>query len=90
MASLLLNVAGLALALTIPQTAHEDPAVPVTASAQSLRCLPAPEARQGVAVDTDHLFAIDNSRIGKCDLRNGASLTKTGTDWRRGFILTQS
>ena len=74
MASLLLNVTVLALALTLPQTAAVDPAAPVTASAQTLRRLPASEARQGVAVDTDHLYAIDNSRIGKYDRRTGAKV----------------
>lgn len=57
----------LALALSVAQTAE-----PVTtAPAETLRRLHAPEARQGVAVDADHVYAIDNGRIRKYDRHTG-------------------
>ena len=68
----MLNSLILALALALPQMRPADP--PVTAPAETLRRLSATEARQGVAVDADHLYAIDNSRIGKYDRRTGAKV----------------
>lgn len=59
----------LALLLLAGAPAAADP--PVTTPAEVVRRLPADEARQGVAVDADHLYAIDNSRIGKYDRRTG-------------------
>lgn len=55
-----------------------DPvASPVTtAPAETLRRLPADEARQGVAVDADNLYAIDNTRIGRYDRRTGRKLAE--------------
>jgi hypothetical protein len=38
---------------------------------ETVRRLPAPEARQGVAVDARHLYAIDNSTIAKYDRKTG-------------------
>jgi hypothetical protein len=38
--------------------------------------LPAPEARQGVAVDARHIYAVDNSVIAKYDRRTGARLAE--------------
>lgn len=38
---------------------------------ETVRRLPAPEARQGVAVDARHLYAVDNSTIAKYDRRTG-------------------
>lgn len=51
-------------------------ASPVTAplKAEEVRRFTAPEARQGVAVDTRHFYAIANSRIGKYDKRSGRKL----------------
>lgn len=42
--------------------------------AELIRRLPAPEARQGVAVDARHLYAVDNSAIGKYDKATGAKV----------------
>ena len=41
-------------------------------AAVTLARLPAPEARQGVAVDAAHIYAVDNSQIAKYDRRTGA------------------
>lgn len=49
---------------------------PTTAPAEVLRRLPADEARQGVAVDADHVYAIDNSRIGQYDRATGRKLAE--------------
>ncbi len=43
-----------------------------TGSAETLRRLPAPEARQGVAVGRRHLYAIANYRIARYDRKTGA------------------
>lgn len=43
---------------------------PFRATAQVLQRYPAPEARQGVAVDADHFYAIDNRKIAKYDKRS--------------------
>jgi outer membrane protein assembly factor BamB len=43
-----------------------------------LRRYPAPEARQGVAVDRDHVYAVANWVIAKYDKKTGAKLT----EWR--------
>lgn len=40
-------------------------------SAEVLRRYPAPEARQGVAVDAQYLYAVSNSTIAKYDKRSG-------------------
>lgn len=45
-----------------------------TAAAELLRRYPAPEARQGVAVDAGNVYAISNSTIAKYDKRSGDRL----------------
>ncbi|AQR63079.1 hypothetical protein BZG35_16515 [Brevundimonas sp. LM2] len=65
-----------AMALSTPAVA--DPAT--TAPAEVLRRIPAEEARQGVAVDADHLYAIDNSRIGKYDRASGRRMAAWSGD----------
>jgi len=55
---------GTAAAAALPEPA-QGPA------AETLRRLPAPEARQGVAVGPDDLYAIANYRIGRYDKRTG-------------------
>lgn len=40
-------------------------------AAQELRRFPAAEANQGVAVDADHVYVVDNSAIGRYDRRTG-------------------
>lgn len=52
-------------------------------AAKELRRYPAPEARQGVAVDADHLYAISNSTIAKYDKRSGKRLAIWEGDKRR-------
>lgn len=52
-------------------------------SAEVLRRYPAPEARQGVAVDRDHVYAVANSTIAKYDKASGAKLAEWNGDRRR-------
>ena len=49
-------------------------AQPATLTSEVVRRLPAQEARQGVAVDERHLYAITNSKIGKYDKATGAKV----------------
>jgi hypothetical protein len=54
-------------------------AAPVQApsrQAEVVRRYPAPEARQGVAVDRDHVYAVANSTIAKYDKKTGAKLAE--------------
>ncbi len=44
--------------------------------AEVVRRYPAPEARQGVAVDRDHVYAVANSTIAKYDKKTGAKLAQ--------------
>lgn len=60
-------LAGLTLLATDPAT---------SAPAEVLRRLPAIEARQGVALDADHVYAIDNNRIGQYDRATGAKVAE--------------
>lgn len=45
---------------------------PLALEAREIRRWPAPEARQGAAVDGDHFYAVVNSAIGKYEKRTGA------------------
>ena len=38
---------------------------------KEIRCFPAPEARQGVAVDVDHIYVVGSQKIGKYDKMTG-------------------
>lgn len=60
--------AGLSVAVVVPAAAQRAaPQLPPVQqlAAEEVRRWPAPEARQGVAVDADHFYAVVNSRIGK-------------------------
>jgi len=57
-----------------------DPAAVAAPPAEVVRRLPADEARQGVAVDADHVYAIDNGRIGKYDKRTGRKVAEWAGD----------
>lgn len=59
----------LALAMVAAPAAAQE--VPVLASATQFASWPAEEARQGVAVDARHFYAISNNAIGKYDKRTG-------------------
>lgn len=65
-----------AIVLMAPLTAQS--AVPEIAQyeAKTIKRWAAPEARQGVAVDADHFYAITNSRIGKYDKKSGKKLAE--------------
>ena len=45
-------------------------------TARTARVFQAPEARQGVAVDSRHFYAIDNTVIAKYDIRSGSRLAE--------------
>lgn len=62
-------MAFLALMMAAPASAQ-----PVLAYALPERSMIAPEARQGVASDGQHVFAVDNSNIGKYVIRNGRQI----------------
>ncbi len=47
-----------------------------TAAFQEIRRFPAPEARQGVAVDEHHFYAVTNRTIGKYDKQTGRLVKK--------------
>lgn len=51
--------------------------------ARALRRYPAPEARQGVAVDAGYFYAVANTRIAKYDKRTGAKAGEWIGDGRR-------
>lgn len=51
-------------------------AQPVALSSEVIRRYPAEEARQGVAVDARHLYAVANSKIGKYDRATGARVAQ--------------
>ena len=71
-------------ALSAPAAAQEtsEPAI-AQYEARELARWPAPEARQGAAVDADHFYAIVNTRIGKYDKRTGAKVAEWVGDGRR-------
>lgn len=57
------------------QTApRQSPQPPTLAAATALKRWPAPEARQGVAVDVQHFYAVVNSRIGKYRKADGVKV----------------
>lgn len=65
--------------LLLPALALLALAEPLTTlPAEILRRVPAEEARQGVTADGDHLYAIDNSQIGKYDRHTGRKVA----EWR--------
>lgn len=64
--------------ITLSTAAAADPST--TSPAEVLRRIPAVEARQGVAVDADHVYAIDNSRIGQYDRASGRKLAEWSGD----------
>lgn len=73
----LLVTAALGYVPASAQTRRAPPAAPPPAEvapAQELRRYAAPEARQGVAVDAEHFYAVVNSRIGKYRRSDGVKV----------------
>jgi len=68
--------AGFALALALSAPAAAQPVL----SSEVLRRYPAPEARQGVAVDARHFFAVSNGKIAKYDKASGARVAEWSGD----------
>ncbi|WP_039996336.1 hypothetical protein [Sphingomonas sanxanigenens] len=68
-----------------PASPRSEPAAPPVAQLQAkeVRRYTAPEARQGVAVDDTHFYAITNSHIGKYDKQSGRKLGEWVGDKRR-------
>jgi hypothetical protein len=75
-------ILGIVLAVLAAPAAASDSPVDAGA-AQVVRRYPAPEARQGVAVDRDHVYAVANSTIAKYDKRTGAKLAEWKGDRAR-------
>ena len=74
-AALVMAALGCAPAGAQPQPAPSAaPAPAQTAPARELRRYAAPEARQGVAVDAEHFYAVVNSRIGKYRRSDGVKV----------------
>ncbi|RAK56688.1 hypothetical protein [Phenylobacterium deserti] len=76
----ILILAGL-LAATAAASAVEPPID--AGKAEVVRRYPAPEARQGVAVDRDHIYAVANWTIAKYDKKTGAKLAEWKGDPQR-------
>ena len=55
-----------------------------------VRRVPAAEARQGVAVDADHLYAIEDRRIGKYDKKSGERVGGWSADVGAPFVHLNS
>ena len=60
----------------VASAAHAQEATAPSRSAEVLRHYSAPEARQGVAVDRDHVYAIANSAIAKYDKKTGMKMAE--------------
>lgn len=58
------------------RAAPEAPALLQLAPANEIARWPAPEARQGAAVDADHFYAVTNSRIGKYRKDDGVKVAE--------------
>lgn len=56
--------------------AQERPAPLALGPAQAVKAWPAPEARQGAAVDDEHFYAVVNSRIGKYRKSDGGKVAE--------------
>ncbi len=65
-----------ALALPAPPSAPQDALAPPTMTMPVALRLSAPEARQGVASDGVHVYAIDNDRIGKYRIATGERIAQ--------------
>ena len=62
----------------VASAAHAQDAAAPSRSAEVLRRYSAPEARHGVAVDRDHVYAVANSTIAKYDKKTGMKVA----EWR--------
>ncbi|RYG04104.1 MAG: hypothetical protein EON94_02730 [Caulobacteraceae bacterium] len=60
----------------VASAAHAQEATAPSRSAEVLRRYSAPEARQGVAVDRDHVYAVANSTIAKYDKKTGMKVAE--------------
>lgn len=75
-AALVLGVALAPAGAAGQPAAPPAPAATVQVAAEELRRWPAPEARQGVAVDAEHFYAVVNSRIGKYRKADGTKVAE--------------
>jgi hypothetical protein len=72
----LLVVAAPAAAQVPPRAAPEPPPPAQGLAAEEVARWPAPEARQGAAVDAEHFYAIVNCRIGKYRKTDGVKVAE--------------
>lgn len=63
------------LALSFVKAQPVQPVPPVTKS-ELLRKLEIPEANQGIGVDRDFFYAVDNRKIGKYDKKTGTRVSR--------------
>jgi len=80
-----LVVLSLPFSLVIADESEDAPPPPLELKAQSLERFPAREARQGVAVDREHFYAVSNSSIGKYERNSGAR--RGGWSGPRGGLI---
>jgi hypothetical protein len=76
----LLSLVALGGGSATAQAPAAPPVVPELAPAQAVKSWPAPEARQGVAVDAEHFYAVVNSRIGKYRKADGTKVAEWAGD----------
>jgi hypothetical protein len=74
---------GLLLALATAAAPATIPAPTISDAAETLRRIPAVEARQGVAVGPKDIYAVANYRIARYDKRTGAKIAAWEGDWER-------
>jgi hypothetical protein len=65
-----------AVPLFVPAPAAAEEAGPPQGSSELLQRFQIKEARQGVGVDADAFYAVDNTLIAKCDKKTGALIAK--------------
>lgn len=70
MTKLACAAAGLMALIGVPQSEYKAPEIRHL-TARTLRAYPAAEADQGVAADTRHFYAVDNSTIAKYEIASG-------------------
>lgn len=75
-------IAAAAVALS-PATSSGAAEAPASPSAAELRRYPAPEAKQGVAVDARFIYVVDDSQIGKYDKASGRKVAEWTGDPER-------
>lgn len=77
----MMRILAFAAVIAVSGAAHAEPQV--RPGAETVRRYPAPEARQGVAVDARFVYAVANSTIAKYDKQTGAKVAEWKGDRAR-------